>query len=104
MTSRPGSWNAWRGSAGEGQGGFALPRLGVTAPAGYSFYVFSAASYLIDAFARRLPLAAGAGEVALYLAWFPKILAGPIERAPGFLDRVRLRPAPRRSNWCWARN
>ncbi|HVZ42846.1 MAG TPA: MBOAT family O-acyltransferase [Ramlibacter sp.] len=74
----------------------ALPRLGLAAPAGFSFYVFSAASYLVDAYRRRTPTGAHAGEVALYLAWFPKILAGPIERAPGFLARVReaVRPTP----------
>jgi hypothetical protein len=55
---------------------------GTTAPVGYSFYAFSAASYLVDAYLRRLPETAGAGptagHVALYLAYFPKILAGPI--------------------------
>jgi alginate O-acetyltransferase complex protein AlgI len=67
----------------------ALPRLGVAAPAGFSFYVFSAASYLIDAFARRLPHEPHVGQLALYLAWFPKILAGPIERATTFLPQWR---------------
>jgi len=71
-----------------------LPRLGISAPAGFSFYVFSAASYLIDAFARRLPVQAHAGQVALYVAWFPKILAGPIERATTFLPQWRARPTP----------
>jgi D-alanyl-lipoteichoic acid acyltransferase DltB (MBOAT superfamily) len=65
-----------------------LPRLAVTTPVGYSFYAFAAASYLVDAFARRLPAASGAGHVALYLAWFPKILAGPIERATTFLPQL----------------
>ncbi len=76
----------------------ALPRLGVVAPAGYSFYAFSAASLLIDAFARRLPEPAPAGHVALYLAHFPKILAGPIERATRFLPQVAagLRSEPER--------
>jgi alginate O-acetyltransferase complex protein AlgI len=72
----------------------ALPRLGVAAPAGYSFYVFSAASYLVDAFTRRLPALPHAGHLALYLAWFPKILAGPIERATTFLPQWRARPTP----------
>lgn len=66
----------------------ALPRLGVVAPAGYSFYAFSAASLLIDAFARRVPLPAHPGHLALYLAHFPKVLAGPIERATTFLPQV----------------
>jgi D-alanyl-lipoteichoic acid acyltransferase DltB (MBOAT superfamily) len=66
----------------------ALPRIGSPAPVGYSFYAFSAASYLVDAYLRRLPGKAGAGDVALYLAYFPKILAGPIERATTFLPQV----------------
>ncbi len=76
----------------------ALPRLGVTTPVGYSFYVFSAASYLIDIFARRLPGKQQAGNVALYVAWFPKILAGPIDRATNFLPQVSagLRADPER--------
>jgi len=65
-----------------------LPRLAITTPVGYSFYAFSAASYLVDAFSRRLPGQQSAGQVALYLAWFPKILAGPIERATNFLPQV----------------
>jgi alginate O-acetyltransferase complex protein AlgI len=75
-----------------------LPRIGVTAPAGYSFYAFSAASYLIDAFVRRLPGKHAGGQVALYVAFFPKIFAGPIERATTFLPQVwnGLRPDPDR--------
>jgi D-alanyl-lipoteichoic acid acyltransferase DltB (MBOAT superfamily) len=75
-----------------------LPRLGTAAPAGYSFYAFSAASLLVDAFAQRLPAAPGVAGTALYLAWFPKILAGPIERATSFLPQVAadLRATPER--------
>jgi len=72
-------------------GGFALPRLGAAAPAGFSFYVFSALSYLVDIFVRRIPGKQGAVDVALYLAFFPKILAGPIERAPSFLSQLGSR-------------
>ena len=45
--------------------GPALPRLGMAAPAGFSFYVFSGAAYLIDAFGRRLPSQPHAGHRAL---------------------------------------
>jgi len=69
-------------------GQLSLPALGVATPVGYSFYAFSAVSYLIDSFARRLPGRQSAGHVALYLAWFPKILAGPIERGTTFLPQV----------------
>lgn len=66
----------------------ALPRIGVSAPAGYSFYAFAAASYLIDAHAGRLPAERKWGHLALYVAYFPKIFAGPIERATTFLPPV----------------
>jgi D-alanyl-lipoteichoic acid acyltransferase DltB (MBOAT superfamily) len=80
------------GAAAEGGSGIALPRLGVTAPAGYSFYVFAAASFLIDSFSRPLPPQQHAGHVALYVAWFPKILAGPIERGTHFLPQLLAAP------------
>ncbi|HSN19350.1 MAG TPA: MBOAT family O-acyltransferase [Usitatibacter sp.] len=66
-------------------GGLVMER--VANPAGYSFYAFCAASLLVDAYRRQLPRAP-AGHLALYLAWFPKILAGPIERATAFLPRL----------------
>jgi alginate O-acetyltransferase complex protein AlgI len=65
-----------------------LPRLGITAPAGYSFYVFSAASYLIDIYGGRLSSKQNLGQVALFTAYFPKIFAGPIERATNFLPQL----------------
>lgn len=65
-----------------------IPRLGFAAPAGYSFYAFSAASYLIDVYLRRLQGPASAGALSLYLAFFPKIFAGPIERATTFLPQL----------------
>jgi D-alanyl-lipoteichoic acid acyltransferase DltB (MBOAT superfamily) len=74
-----------------------LPRLGVTTPPGYSFYAFSGASYLIDVYTRRLAESHSPVHVALYTAYFPKILAGPIERATTFLPQVadRLRSDPK---------
>ena len=66
----------------------ALPRLGISTPVGYSFYTFSAASYLIDIYARRLSGSQHPGHVALYVAYFPKIFAGPIERATTFLPQI----------------
>ena len=75
--------------------GWTLPRLGVSAPAGFSFYAFSAASYLIDSYARRVAAEHRFAPAALYLAFFPKILAGPIERATTFLPQLKsLRADP----------
>lgn len=73
-------------------GGPSLPPIGFSAPAGYSFYAFMAAAYLIDVWRRAIEPEWHAGRMALFLAWFPKILAGPIERAPTFLAQVKSGP------------
>lgn len=70
-------------------GGPSLPLLGFSAPAGYSFYAFMAAAYLIDVWRRAIDPEWHAGRMALYLAWFPKILAGPIERATAFMPQAK---------------
>ena len=67
---------------------FSVPRLGIASPAGYSFIAFSALSYLIDIYRRSVSGEQRAVNVALYLAFFPKILAGPIERAPAFFSQL----------------
>jgi alginate O-acetyltransferase complex protein AlgI len=93
-----GELERFAGETYETDSAFSLPRLAITTPVGYSFYAFSAVSYLIDTFARRVPGSQSAGQVALYLAWFPKVLAGPIERATNFLPQVSagLRADPQR--------
>lgn len=66
----------------------ALPMLGLTSPAGFSFYAFTAIALLADRY--RDPVAARADDMQelLYLAWFPKILAGPIERIGPFAAQL----------------
>jgi D-alanyl-lipoteichoic acid acyltransferase DltB (MBOAT superfamily) len=58
---------------------------------GVSFYTLSSISYLVDVFARRLKPERHVGHLALYISFFPKLLAGPIERAQPFLATVRGR-------------
>lgn len=67
-------------------------------PVGFSFYILQAISYLVGASRKRMA-EPGLLEAALYLAYFPKILAGPIEKpwellpqlqAERRLDRRRL--------------
>jgi len=70
-----------------------LPHLGLKAPAGFSFYAFAAASYLIDTYARNVEPQPQPGHIALYLGYFPKLLAGPIERATTLLPKLRAGPA-----------
>lgn len=65
-----------------------VPHIGWLLPAGLSFYTLSAASYMIDVYRRQLPAERHLGKLALFLAFFPKILAGPIERATRFLPQL----------------
>lgn len=75
-------------------GTFDLPRLGFPAPVGFSFYAFMAAAYVIDLYRGGCDREPYLGRLALYVSWFPKILAGPIERAPDFLAQI-----PGRLQW-----
>jgi len=66
-----------------------LPRLGLLLPAGLSFYAFSCLSYLVDVYRGRLEPERHVGRFVLYISFFPKLLAGPIERATSFLPQLR---------------
>lgn len=66
----------------------ALPRLDLAVAAGLSFYAFSCVSYLVDVWRGTLPVERHFGKFALYVAYFPKVLAGPIERAMPFLTQL----------------
>ena len=62
--------------------------LGVLLPAGLSFYTFQTLSYTIDIYWRRAVPADRFEDFALYVAFFPQLLAGPIERARSFLPQI----------------
>jgi len=73
------------------------PRLGeVLLPLGISFFSFHAISYMVDVHRRRVPPQRNVLDVALYLAFFPQLIAGPITRASQFLPQLAAarRPSP----------
>ena len=65
-----------------------VPAAGLAGAAGLSFYSLSAISYLVDVSRREQAAEQHVGRLLLYLAFFPKLLAGPIERARPFLDQL----------------
>jgi D-alanyl-lipoteichoic acid acyltransferase DltB (MBOAT superfamily) len=71
--------------------------VNIILPVGLSFYALQACSYLWDVAARRIQPARNVFEFALFIAFFPQLLAGPIERAgrmlPQFHQARRLTPA-----------
>ncbi|HNX96872.1 MAG TPA: MBOAT family O-acyltransferase [Candidatus Aminicenantes bacterium] len=62
-------------------------------PLGVSFYTFRLISYLADVYLGKLPAERHLGLLALYVSYFPQLLAGPIERAGPFIAKLRA-PAP----------
>ncbi len=57
-------------------------------PLGISFYIFSAISYIIDVYRKKYEANTSFIEVFLYMAFFPKLLAGPIVRADKFFNQL----------------
>lgn len=61
-------------------------------PIGISFYTFQTLSYSIDLYRRELKPARSLSEFALFVAFFPQLVAGPIVRASEFLPQLERRP------------
>ena len=58
-------------------------------PPGISFYTFQTLSYTIDVYRRKLEPEKHLGRFALYVAFFPQLVAGPIERAVNLLPELK---------------
>ena len=67
---------------------FPLPLLTLALPVGLSFFTFQAISYTVDV-RRGLCEVAPTLDVAIYLSFFPHLVAGPIVRAREFLPQLR---------------
>jgi alginate O-acetyltransferase complex protein AlgI len=59
--------------------------LKILLPIGLAYYTLQNISYLVDVHRKQIRAATDFIDFALYLAYFPKLLAGPIERARTFL-------------------
>jgi D-alanyl-lipoteichoic acid acyltransferase DltB (MBOAT superfamily) len=67
-------------------------RLNVLLPAGISFYTFQTMNYVIDVYRRKLRPASSLLEFAVFVSFFPHLVAGPILRASYFLPQVEREP------------
>ncbi len=66
-----------------------LGTLRIILPVGISFYTFQALSYVIDVHRGKLPVERDFIRLALYLSFFPQLVAGPIVRAADFLPQLK---------------
>jgi alginate O-acetyltransferase complex protein AlgI len=63
--------------------------LQIILPVGISFYTFQTISYSIDVYRGNLPAERHFGKFALFVSFFPQLVAGPIERAGDLLPQVK---------------
>lgn len=66
-------------------------RLEIFLPLGISFYTFQCMAYPIDIYRGAIKAERHLGIFAAYIAFFPKLIAGPIERAGHMLPQFRQR-------------
>ncbi len=69
--------------------GTQIPLLNIALPVAISFYTFQSMSYTIDIYRGKLEPSKSLREVAIFVAFFPQIIAGPILRAKDFLPQLR---------------
>lgn len=62
--------------------------LSVILPVGISFYTFQTLSYTVDVYRREMAPAKNFWDFALYVAFFPQLVAGPIERAVALVPQI----------------
>ena len=66
---------------------FDAPSLSILLPVGISFYTFQTLSYTIDVYRGVRPPEKHFGIFALYVSFFPQLVAGPIERSTTLLPQ-----------------
>jgi alginate O-acetyltransferase complex protein AlgI len=87
-------------SAAAGLSSIGIPvrewELGIIVPVGISFYTFQTLSYTIDIYRGTLQPTRNLANFALFVAFFPQLVAGPIERAKVLLPQIE---ASRTLSW-----
>ena len=65
------------------------PRFRSCLPVGISFYTFQTMSYTIDVYRKKLRATGNFLDFALFVTFFPQLVAGPIERATHLLPLIQ---------------
>jgi alginate O-acetyltransferase complex protein AlgI len=72
-------------------GGTEIKYEPVTLPIGISFFTFHALSYVIDVYRKKVTAQKNILDLALYISFFPQLIAGPIVRYIDVADQFRSR-------------
>ena len=68
--------------------------LNLVLPVGISFYTFQTMSYTIDVYRRQLTPLRSLVDFALYVSFFPQLVAGPIERGKDLAPQMTRKTLP----------
>lgn len=68
-----------------------IPFVEIALPIGISFYTFQGLSYVIDVYREDVPCEKNLANVALYVALFPQLVAGPIVRYSTVASEIKNR-------------
>ncbi len=74
--------------------------LRVLLPVGISFYTFVTMSYVIDVYRREIPATRDLVDFAVFVAYFPHLVAGPILRASRLLPQIHAAADDHRASRC----
>ena len=70
-----------------------IPYWDIILPFGISFYTFETISYTMDVYRGHIKAEKQFLTYGLFVAFFPKLVAGPIQRAAELIEQLKQRPA-----------
>lgn len=79
--------------------GVSVRTLDIVLPVGISFYTFQTMSYTLDVYRGQLKAARSFLDFAAFVAFFPQLVAGPIERAARLLPQIQQPRTITRAGW-----
>lgn len=69
--------------------GLKEPKIDLLLPVGISFYIFQAVGYMMDVYREEIEAEKNFFRYALFVSFFPQLVAGPIERSRNFLPQIQ---------------
>ena len=68
--------------------------LHVVLPVGISFYTFQTLAYVFTVYRKQMPAVQDIVTFTAFVAWFPQLVAGPIERPTSLIPQIQRRRTP----------
>lgn len=69
--------------------GLSVPKFDIILPVGISFYTFQALGYIMDVYRDEIHAEKDLFRYALFVSFFPQLVAGPIERSKNLLEQIK---------------